>query len=220
MILETIGRDCLFLNWALPVEAVPELEAPLRYDLHRWRDSDYVFLSAALFRQQVLDIPKVIFPRVSYPQAVLRLCTTDADGVPSFFLCSVLLPAWVLPSVRLVARQQARKASFDYPAQGAGVGAATLRWSVRSGDRLEVAASAGAGLTGDGPSLGNWRQSVAYFERRERWYFATADGLRHVEVSSRDVESVPVDVGWWSNSSSRDTGPSRRSWRSSGGAVS
>ena len=50
MILETIGRDCLFLNWALPAATLPELEPPLRYDLHRWRDKDYVFLLAALFR--------------------------------------------------------------------------------------------------------------------------------------------------------------------------
>jgi hypothetical protein len=194
MILQTIGRDCLFLNWALPVEALPELVAPLRYDRHRWQGSDHVFVSTALFRQQVLDIPKVPFPRVSYPQLSVRLCTTDGDGVPSFFLCSVLLPAWVLPSVRLVARQQARKARFSYPSQGAQLAIAPLRWRVRSGKTLEVTATAGSGVTGAGPSLGSWQQAVTYFERRKRWYFAAADGLRRIEVSSRDVESVPVTV--------------------------
>lgn len=194
MILETIGRDCLFLNWALPVEALPELAPPLRYDRHSWQGGEHVFVSAALFRQQVLDIPKVLFPRVSYPQLSVRLCTTDGDGVPSFFLCTVLLPAWVLPSVRLVARQQARKASFSYPAQGAGVAAEPLRWCVRSGSTLDVTARAGTGVTGTGPSLGSWKQAVTYFERRKRWYFAAADGLRRIEVSSRAVESVPVTV--------------------------
>ena len=192
MILETIGRDCLFLNWALPELALPELEAPLRYDRHSWQGDDYVFVSAALFRQQVIDIPKVMFPKVSYPQLSLRLCTLDGDGMPSFFLCTVLLPAWVLPSVRLVARQQARKGSFSYPAQGATLSDAALRWCVRSRGKLEVSATSGASVTGDGPTLGSWEQTVTYFQRRKRWYFDASDGLRRIEVRSRDVEAVPI----------------------------
>ncbi len=194
MILETIGRDCLFLNWALPEAALPVLEGPLRYDLHDWQGSRYGFASAALFRQQVVDIPKVLFPKVSYPQLTLRLCTVDGDGVPSFFLCTILLPAWVLPSVRLVARQQARMASFSYPAQGADVGSGSLRWCVKSGERLEVDATAGSGVTGHGPSLGGWSQAATYFQRRKRWYFSAPDGLRRIEVTSRDVEAVPLSV--------------------------
>ncbi len=214
MILETIGRDCLFLNWALPVEALPELEAPLRYDLHRWRGEDHVFLSAALFRQQVIDIPKVIFPRVSYPQLSLRLSTVDGDGVPSFFLCTVLLPAWVLPSVRLVARQQARKASFHYPTQGAGLAESPLRWSVKSKGCLDVTVSAGAAATGEGPPLGGWDQAVTYFQRRKRWYFSSPGGLRRLEVTSRDVQAIPIaaEVADDSLLSSCVAGSSERGW--------
>ena len=192
MILETIGRDCLFLNWALPVEALPELEPPLRYDVHPWQEGDYVFLSAALFRQQVVDIPKVIFPRVSYPQLSVRLCTLDADGIPSFFISTVMLPAWVLPSVRLVAGQQARKAKFDYPAQGSGLAESPLRWSVRSKGQLEVTVSSGSAAAGAGPTLGDWAQTVAYFQRRKRWYFGTSDGLKRIEVTSREEQAIPI----------------------------
>lgn len=192
MILETIGRDCLFLNWALPVEALPELDAPLRYDLHGWREGEYVFVSAALFRQQVIEIPKVIFPRVSYPQLSVRLCILDGDGMPSFYVSTVLLPAWVLPSVRLVSRQQAHKASFQYPTQGAGLADSPLRWSVRSKGRLDVSVTSGAAAFGEGPTLGDWGQTVTYFQRRKRWYFTAPDGLRRIEVTSRDVQAVPV----------------------------
>ncbi len=214
MILETIGRDCLFLNWALPAAALPELEAPLRYDRHRWRGEDYVFLSAALFRQQVIDIPGTIFPKVSYPQLSLRLSTVDGDGVPSFFLCTVLLPAWVLPSVRLVARQQARKASFSYPAQGAEIASSPLRWSVKSRGRLEVTVSAGAAATGEGPELGDWQQSVTYFQRRKRWYFSSPGGLRRLEVTSREVQAIPIaaEVADDSLLSSCLAGRSERGW--------
>lgn len=191
MILETIGRDCLFLNWALPVEALPELEPPLRYDVHGWRDHDYVFLSAALFRQQLIDIPKVIFPRVSYPQLSVRLCTLDGDGMPSFFISTVLLPAWVLPSVRLVARQQASKASFHYPSQ-ASLEGSPLHWSVKSTGQLEVSVSPGAAAAGEGPVLGDWDQTVTYFQRRKRWYFSSAHGLRRIEVTSRKVQALPI----------------------------
>ncbi len=191
MILETIGRDCLFLNWALPVEGLPELEAPLRYDVHDWQGTDYVFLSAALFRQQVIDIPKVIFPRVSYPQLSVRLCVHDGDGVPSFFISTILLPAWVLPSVRLVARQQAQKASFHYPSE-AVLAETPLRWSVRSKGQLEVSVSAGAAAAGEGPALGDWEQTVTYFLRRKRWYFTSAHGLRKIEVTSRAMQAIPI----------------------------
>ena len=194
MILETIGRDCLFLNWALPADALPELEEPMRYDLHAWRGRDHVFVSAALFRQQVLDIPKVIFPRVSYPQLSVRLCTIDGDGMPSFYISTVLLPAWVLPSVRLVARQQAHKASFQYPTQGAALEESPLRWLVRSKGVLEVSVSPGAGAPGEGPDLGDWKRTVAYFQRRNRWYFSSAAGLKRIEVTSKDVQVVPIST--------------------------
>ena len=192
MNLETIGRDCLFLNWALPADVLPELEAPLRYDQHGWRGGSYVFLSAALFRQQVLDLPRVRFPKLTYPQLSLRLCTLDGDGMPSFYLCSVLLPAWVLPSARWVSRKQARKAAFSYPRRGADLGEAALRWTVKSRAVLDVRACAGLAAPGEGPSLGSWQQAVTYFQRRERWYFSSGDGLRRLKVRSREIQATPV----------------------------
>ena len=192
MIFETIGRDCLFLNWALPAAALPELDAPLRYDLHSWRGEEHVFLSVVLFRQQILDIPRVRLPKVSYPQASLRLCTLDGGGMPSFFLSSVMLPAWVIPSVRLVARQPARKATFAFPQPGAGAGESERRWSVKSRSRLTVAARPAGASAGSGPRLGSWEQTVTYFQRRNSWYFRAADGLRRIEVKRREAQVVPV----------------------------
>jgi hypothetical protein len=192
VVLKTIGRDCLFLNWALPASTLPALAPPLRYDSLHADGRQTVFLSAALFRQQILDIPGVRFPKVSYPQLSLRLCTVDGEGMPSFYLCKLLLPAWVLPSVRLVARQQAHTALFDYPPQGAQPVERPLSWQVRKRDRLEVAARAGTTAAGPGPSLGSWEQAVTYFQRRNRWYFGGPDGLRRLEVESRDAQAVPV----------------------------
>lgn len=192
MILETIGRDCLFLNWALPAEALPELAAPLRYDVHARGEDDCVFLSAALFRQQVIDIPNVLFPKVSYPQLTVRLCTLDAEGVPSFFISTVMLPGWVVPSVRLVAGQRARKAKFDYPTQGSNLEASPLRWSVESEGLLDVSVTSGAAASGAGPTLGDWGQTVAYFQRRKRLYFHTSSGLKRIEVTSRHEQAIPV----------------------------
>jgi hypothetical protein len=172
---------------------LPQLDAPLRYDVLSWQGEELVFLSAALFRQQILDIPGVRFPRVSYPQLSLRLCTLDGEGMPSFYLCTLLLPAWVLPSVRLVARQQAQKASFAFPPQGARPEGG-LRWLVKRRERLEVEVRPGPGTSGRGPQLGSWEQAVTYFQRRDRWYFAGAGGLRRLEVKSRDVQVLPLAV--------------------------
>jgi len=192
VVLKTIGRDCLFLNWALPAGALPPLASPLRYDSLTWEGDRYVFLSAALFRQQILDLPGIRFPSVSYPQLSLRLCTLDGQGLPSFYLCNLLLPAWVLPSVRLVARQQAKAATFAYPPQGAQPAERSLLWRVKRQRQLEVVVSQGMTEPGPGPALGSWEQRVTYFQRRNRWYFGGADGLRLLEVKSRDVQAVPV----------------------------
>jgi uncharacterized protein YqjF (DUF2071 family) len=50
MILETRVRDCLFLNWAVPVAALPAPVHPLRYQAHTWQGEDYTFVSAVPFQ--------------------------------------------------------------------------------------------------------------------------------------------------------------------------
>lgn len=194
MLLQTIGRDCLVLNWALPVAGLPELEPPLRYDVQAWEGEDHVFLSAALFHQQVIDLPKVGFPKVSYPQLCVRLCVLDRDGAPSFYLTSLLLPAWALPSARLVARQPAHSATFDYPQPGAGLEGSPRRWLVKARGRLVVSAAEGGAVAGVGPDLGSWDRTVTYFQRRRRWYFRTADGLGRIEVRDRPQQPVTVSA--------------------------
>src|SRR4029079_191795 len=73
MMLRTLVRDCLFLNWALPASALPEPASPLRYQLHSWQGEDWVFASAVLFHQEGLHFEGLPLPRLSYPQFNLRL---------------------------------------------------------------------------------------------------------------------------------------------------
>ena len=44
--LRTTVRDCLYLNWAFPAEALPPPPAPLRYQRHVWQGREHVFASA------------------------------------------------------------------------------------------------------------------------------------------------------------------------------
>ena len=57
---------------------------------------------------------------------------------------------------------------------------------------LDVSVSAGAAAAGDGPVLGDWAQTVTYFQRRKRWYFSSPGGLKRIEVTSRDVQAIPI----------------------------
>lgn len=192
MRLETVGRDCLFLNWALPVERLPRLEGQLRYDVVESDGERFVFASAALFRQRVLELPGVQFPKVSFPQLSLRLCTLDRDSVPSLYVCTLLMPAWAYASFKLLAWRPARLATFDYPRAGAGLESAPLRWRIKSQGMLDVTVTEGAMGVGEGPSLGDWAQCVGYFQRRSRWYLGSPDGLRRISVERGEGQAVPV----------------------------
>ncbi len=183
-----VARDCLYLNWAVPREGLPEPPPPLRWDVRGKGDDSFVFASALLFR---LERARLTFFKLSYPQFHLRLCTLDGEGSPSFFLQAALTPTWALPGARLLERQPAVTGSFDFPRPGRSPSGRSFRWTVRRRKSLEVSALEGSLPAGVGPSLGSWEHMVAYFQRRDPVYFAAGEGLRKIEIGQR-ATAVPV----------------------------
>ena len=192
MILQTTVRDCLFLNWALPVEGLPPPPEPLRYQKHEWHGEEYVFASALLFRQEQLRPAGMPFPRLSYPQFNLRLCTLD-DGGPSVLFLSIMVPGWVLPAARLFSRQPAESAHFNYPPIGHPNGEG-LHWRVKRRKRLVLTGVPGSPQVGEGPSLGSWEETVNYFRHRPRGYVVTANGLDEIATTHRPADVCPLKV--------------------------
>ena len=194
MILRTVVRDCLYLNWALPASSVPAPPAPLRYDEHRWQDGEVVFASALLFRQDRLHLPRIPLFRLSYPQFNLRLYVIDEDGVPAVLFRSVLVPGWVVPSMRVVADQPALSAQFDYPRPSRTPDDEGWRWQVRRGGELRVVARQRSPCAGHGPSLGSWERLTRFFNQRRRGYFQGPSGLKRVDASHDASAFWPLEV--------------------------
>ncbi len=194
MILRTVVRDCLQLNWALPERAVPAAPEPLRYEVHEWDGERWVFASALLFRHERLRLESLPAIRLSYPQFNLQLCVTDGDGRPAMLFRSVLVPAWVVPAARWIGRQPAASAHFAYPAPIEPEADPEWRWSVDRGRRLQVAARPGAPAPAEGPCIGGWEACVGYFRSRRRGYVRTPGGLRRLETSQPKTDVVPLAV--------------------------
>ena len=194
MILHTVIRDCLYLNWAVPEAALPELPAPLRYELHGEPGSQEAFLSAVLFRQEELHHELAPFLRLAYPQCNVRLYVRDADDVASVYFLRMLVPSWVVAGARLVGHQPASAGALDYPPPGLGADLTCWRWTAVAGSRLVIDAEPGAGIPGPGPDLGSWQKSVAHFRERPRGYGLLGGRLRRVEAFHPTVEHAPVRV--------------------------
>ena len=191
MMLRTTVRDCLYLNWALPAEGLPELPEPLRYQLHSWQGSDYVFASALLFHQDAVRVPTLPFS-LGFPQLNLRLYVLDSDGVPSVFFCRMLMPSWVAPGVRLLTHQPASRARLDFPRPSRAINAEPWCWRVRSGGSLEVRAWQDSPQVGEGPRLGTWDQTVRYFHERPRGYTESGGEIHRIEARHPQTACWPV----------------------------
>ena len=113
--LRTTVRDCLYLNWAFPAEALPPPPSPLRYQRHVWQGRDYVFASALLFHQDSLHLTALPSLKFGYPQLTVRLYVLDDEGVPSVLFRRMLMPGWVAPGVRLITHQPAARARLRFP---------------------------------------------------------------------------------------------------------
>lgn len=193
MILRSRVRDCLFLNWALPLDRLPEPPKNLRYQTHQEAGSLWVFVSALLFRQEGIHLASMPWARLSYPQLNLRFYTLDPDDIPSVLFHSMWVPPWVAPAVQFVGRQVVEPAIMRYPGsveESDGV----YDWSVRSGAELRLRASPGAAVLGPGPRLGSWEETVSYFRLRTRGYSRGPSGLRRVETSQISSSVWPMEV--------------------------
>lgn len=194
LILRTRLHHRLYLNWALPADGLVPPPEPLRYERHLVEgDEEYVFASAVFVRLEGLHWPRMPLFRLSYPQLNLRLYVRDGDGAPSVLFRRILVPAWVVPAARWLGRQPATAARMSYPDAAPGVpGPEELRWRVRSGGGLEVAAVPGGPAQQGGPRLGSWAESVAYFRERPRGYTRVGESLRRIALSKESEEEGSV----------------------------
>ena len=194
MQLRTQALDCLYLNWALPRASVPELPAPLSYEVHEWQGAEYVFASVLLFRLADLRLDGLPFPRLSHPQMSCRVYVLDGEGVPSVLFRRVLVPIWAVPLSRLLGRQPASAASFSYPRPSKSSHSDGWSWSVGGRRRLEVSGRLAAPSIGPGPRLGSWQQALDYFRQRPRGYVVWDRRLRPINTSRIVAEAWPLQV--------------------------
>ena len=116
MVLETALADALYLNWAIPLAALPPAPTGLRYDLgpasgasggsrgaaDNDTDESVAYFSLVLFRQVGLHLRGASWLALSYPQIDARLYVRDAVNSASVLLLRQLAPGWVVPLGRLV----------------------------------------------------------------------------------------------------------------------
>ncbi len=189
-------RDCLYLNWALPVDILPAPPAPLRYQLHAWEGQDWVFGSALLFHQDAVRFSSLPLFQVSFPQLNLRLHVLDSDGVPSVLFRRMLMPGWMAPGVRLVGHQPASAARLRFPRPSVDLGDGPWRWRVERGGALDIRAwRDGSAIPSPitGPRLGSWEETVRYFQVRPRGYAENNGGpARRTEMKRPATQVWPL----------------------------
>ena len=193
MRLESRIRDCLCLNWAVPVAHLPEPPGSLRYELHAFEGRHYVLASALLFRHQEVRPESLPFFRLSFPQLNLRLYVLDSEDVPSVLFRAILVPGWVVPSAVLIGGQPARAARFTRAGEP-GSTAGRWEWQVHARAGLHCIASLGSPHLGGGPRIGSWRETADYVRLRNRGYAWSRSGLKRIETEQPTVELSPVTV--------------------------
>jgi|SRR5436190_10030259 len=190
--LQTVVRDCLFLNWALRPEDLPEPPEPLRFEVLTGPQGNFVFVSAVLFRQEGMHFSSLPLPRLSYPQCNVRVCVLDGDGQPAVWFWRELVPLWVVPGARLIASQPATPASFDYPQPSKDPAAERWAWRVEAGSVLAATAERGAGVIGEGPAFASWNALVDYMRQRSRGYVSSSSVLQRIATAHPAVPVWPL----------------------------
>jgi hypothetical protein len=189
--LPSVLRDCLFLNWALPVERLAPPPPPLRYQPHPWEGRSYTFASLLMFHR---DVPLPGSLHLGVPELCLRLTVFDGDGLPSLLLRRVLLPLWVAPGMRLLGSPAVSGARLFFPRPSRALGADPWVWRIEHQGWMEIAARLDSPRLGEGPSVGNWEQTVRYFQERPRVYVEERGGARRIG-DSRLMEAIwPLNV--------------------------
>lgn len=189
-------RDCLYLNWALPAEALPSAPAPLRYERHARPGGEVVFASALLFHHEALRLAAFPFARIGYPQLNLRLYVQDDQGVPSVLFRRMLMPGWIAAGARLATRQPIEGAQLDFPHPSLDPETEEWRWRAELGrngrEPFAVEARRGGAGGGGEPPAGPWDPMVRYFVDRTRGYASVNGTLRRVEASHPEPVIWPV----------------------------
>ena len=189
MRLQSHIRHCLYLNWALPVDALPALPAPLRYQTCDHEGESFAFVSALFFRHDEARFASLPLLRMSFPQLNLRLCVLDDDDVPAVYFQRLFVPGWALLPIRLLTRQPATSARFRYP-DPSSLG--PWEWSVHSDVAARCRAELGPPELPAGPSLGSWEATVAFLRHRNRGYVVSSGDLQALRTEQPTVEVVPV----------------------------
>jgi hypothetical protein len=167
VILETALADALYLNWSVPLAALPPAPAGLRYDSRHAALSgtddraanEEAFFSLVLFRQVGLHLRGASWLGLTYPQANARLYVRDAANTPSVLLLRQLVPGWVVPLARLAGGQPVSAAICDFPNAPSGptrppspgaagevdaAGDREWRWRVAAGAQFSAAVRIGS----------------------------------------------------------------------------
>lgn len=192
MKIETQLRDGLVLNWALPEAALPPLPRALRYPRLSEEGQDRVFVSVVLFHHERLHWPSLPRIRFAWPQMNVRICVLDEEGVASFLIRRVFLPAWAYPGARLFAGPPVAAARLDFPRPSERPAEGEWIWRAARGRRFEVGARAASPAVGAGPKLGSWERTVRFFQDRPRAYTPYPDGLRRIDVRHPSAPVWPV----------------------------
>lgn len=193
MRLQSRIRECLCLNWAVPVSSLEPPPESLRYELHASAGIDYVLASVLLFRHEGLHPERMPYPRLSFPQLNLRLYVLDSEDVPAVLFRAILVPAWVVPGAVLVGGQPARPARFRHTGEP-GSTSGCWEWQVRAGAGLHCVARLGSPQAGAGPEIGSWRDTADYVRLRNRGYALARSGLKRIETEQPAVAVSPVTV--------------------------
>jgi len=193
MHLQSLARDCLYLNWALPLERAPALPVPLRYEIHTDGGEHFVFVTALCYRLSGLRLQALPMLWIGYPQMSVRLYVLDEDGVSSVLFLRVLVPPWVVPGSRLFGRQTAIAARLDFPSSPVEPRDEGWSWRVASrGRQLEVAARPAAPEAPRPPRVGSWYEMVNHFRHRRHAYALRGQRLRPITTSRPAVSVWPV----------------------------
>ncbi|MCB1010010.1 MAG: DUF2071 domain-containing protein, partial [Acidobacteria bacterium] len=105
MRFETELTDALYVTWCVPAAALPPLPPPLIFDTIEREGRSCGFVTLVLFRQTGLRRPRIPWLRLSFPQCNLRVPVRDAERRASILLLRELVPAWVVPIARAIAKQ-------------------------------------------------------------------------------------------------------------------
>jgi len=184
---ETELTDALYVTWCVPAAALPALPSPLSFDTIQREGRTCGFVTLVLFRQTGLRRPRIPWLRLSFPQCNLRIPVRDEERRASILLLRELVPAWVVPIARAIARQPVSGALLDYPE---APGPEPALWRVRAGRALSLEARAGFGAQ----PVAGWDERVRFLRDRQRAYALRHGVLRRTEATHEGGAALPALV--------------------------